>query len=48
MVDRNKDNIINDADKTEIGDPNPDLFGGIFLSAQYKRFEFIANLFCYI
>ena len=38
----NGDNIINDNDKTIIGDPNPDFFGGIFTSFIYKRFELSA------
>ncbi|MFO7668524.1 MAG: SusC/RagA family TonB-linked outer membrane protein [Bacteroidales bacterium] len=31
--------IINEADKTIIGDPNPDLFGSIFTSLAYKNLE---------
>ena len=35
--DLNNDGIINDADKTIIGDPNPDVYGNIFTSFNYKR-----------
>ncbi len=36
------DNIINEKDKTIIGDPNPQLFGGIFTAFAYKNFELSA------
>jgi len=38
----NGDNIINDLDKTIIGDPNPQLFGGIFTAFAYKNFQLSA------
>lgn len=37
--DRNGDNIINAADKTYIGDPNPDFIYGFNSVARYKGFE---------
>ncbi len=37
------DNIINEKDKTIIGDPNPDLFGNIYTAFSYKRFELYAS-----
>ncbi len=40
FVDINDDGIINDADKTLIGDPNPDYTIGLNLSANYKGFDF--------
>jgi hypothetical protein len=40
FVDADENNIINEADKTIIGDPNPDLFGSIFTSLSYGNFEF--------
>lgn len=40
----NGDNIINEEDKTIIGDPNPELFGGIFTSFAYGNFELTAVL----
>ncbi|WP_456867431.1 SusC/RagA family TonB-linked outer membrane protein [Galbibacter sp. BG1] len=39
-VDTNGDGEINNSDKTEIGDPNPDLTYGISLSANYKALDF--------
>jgi TonB-linked SusC/RagA family outer membrane protein len=42
FVDADGNNIINEADKTIIGDPNPDLFGSIYTSLSYKRFELSA------
>lgn len=39
-VDLNNDGIINDLDRTIIGDPNPDLTYGFTLSADYKGFDF--------
>jgi len=37
-----KDNVINEYDKTIIGNPNPDLFGGIFTTLSFKNFELSA------
>lgn len=37
FVDLNHDGIIDEADKTVIGDPNPDLFGNLFTSLSYKN-----------
>lgn len=38
--DINNDGTISDADKTMIGDPNPDLTFGLSLSGNYKAFDF--------
>lgn len=40
----NGDNIINDADKAIIGNPNPDFFGGVYTTFAYKRFSVSAML----
>ena len=40
FVDRNGDGVINDDDRTQIGDPNPDFTFGITFSAEYKGFDF--------
>ncbi len=37
FVDQNGDGVINEADKVVIGNPNPDIFGNIFTSVNYKR-----------
>ncbi|KEO73797.1 SusC/RagA family TonB-linked outer membrane protein [Anditalea andensis] len=44
-VDRNGDGVINDDDRTMIGDPNPNYTFGITFSAEYKGFDinFLAN-----
>ena len=36
--DLNNDGKIDDSDKTIIGDPNPDIYGNIFLNVNWKRF----------
>ena len=36
--DVNGDGMISEADKTIIGDPNPDLYGNLFLNLNWKRF----------
>ncbi len=46
FVDKNYDNLIDEDDKTIIGDPNPDLYGGVFSTLTLKKFEFSA-LFTY-
>lgn len=38
FADLYKDGVIDDKDRTVIGDPNPDLYGNFSLTAQYKRF----------
>ena len=38
FVDRNNDGKIDAQDKTIIGDPNPDLYGNIFASVNWKHF----------
>ena len=39
-VDVNGDGKITEADKTDIGDPNPDLMYGLTISLEYKAFDF--------
>ncbi|WP_199501942.1 TonB-dependent receptor [Mucilaginibacter conchicola] len=39
-VDVNGDGVINDADRTFIGDPNPDFTAGLNLGVTYKNFDF--------
>ena len=43
FVDQNKDGIIDDADKTIIGDPNPDIYGNIFTQFNYKHWTLNVN-----
>lgn len=38
FVDMNRDGVIDENDKTIIGDPNPDIYGNIFGKLTYKRF----------
>ncbi|SHN33259.1 TonB-linked outer membrane protein, SusC/RagA family [Cyclobacterium lianum] len=40
FVDRDDNGIINEGDKTYIGDPNPDFIYGLNSSMNYKNFEF--------
>ncbi len=37
FLDLNGDGIINESDKTVIGDPNPDIYGNIFATLNFKR-----------
>ena len=37
FVDLNNDGIINESDRTIIGNPNPDIYGNIFANVNYKR-----------
>jgi TonB-linked SusC/RagA family outer membrane protein len=39
FVDYNGDGVINDDDKTDLGNPNPDVTMGITLGASYKGFD---------
>jgi TonB-linked SusC/RagA family outer membrane protein len=39
-VDQNGDGMINDADRSQIGNPNPDYTFGMNFSANYKGFDF--------
>ena len=41
--DVNNDGQINEADKVIIGDPNPDIYGNIFLNISWKRFTLGTN-----
>jgi len=43
-MDFDGNNIINDADKMIIGDPNPDLFGSIFTSFAFKNLELFIRM----
>ena len=43
FVDMNNDNKIDEADKVIIGDPNPDIYGNIFLNLNWKRFTLGMN-----
>ena len=42
IIDQNGDGEIDEADRTIIGDPNPDFVYGLNLSADYKRFHLSA------
>ena len=37
FTDMNNDGLIDEKDRTVIGDPNPDIYGNIFTSVAYKR-----------
>ncbi len=37
FVDQNADGVINESDKVVIGDPNPDIYGNIFATLNWKR-----------
>lgn len=39
FADLNNDGMITEADRTIIGDPNPDVYGNIFTSVAWKRFK---------
>ena len=41
--DVNNDKQISEADKVVIGDPNPDVYGNIFLNLNWKRFTLATN-----
>ncbi|WP_025864985.1 TonB-dependent receptor [Prolixibacter bellariivorans] len=43
FVNMNDDNIIDDKDKVEIGDPNPDFIFGMSIGADYKGFDISVN-----
>ncbi|TKG96990.1 SusC/RagA family TonB-linked outer membrane protein [Puteibacter caeruleilacunae] len=43
FADNQKDSIINDNDRTLIGDANPDLFGGFGMSLAYAKFALDVN-----
>ena len=48
FVDINGDGIIDDDDRTNIGDPIPDLTMGFNINLEYKNFDFIAYAFAQI
>ena len=43
FVDQNGDGIISEADKVVIGNPNPDIYGNIFASLNFKRITLSMN-----
>ena len=43
FYDKDGNKEINDNDRVVIGDPNPDIYGNIFTSVNYKRFRLDAN-----
>jgi len=43
FVDQDGNNIINEADKTVIGDPNPDMYGSLFTSLSFGSLELYAR-----
>jgi TonB-linked SusC/RagA family outer membrane protein len=43
FIDQNKDGIIDDRDRVNIGNSSPTLFGTFYTSIQYKGFELSAN-----
>ncbi|MCR4921451.1 MAG: SusC/RagA family TonB-linked outer membrane protein [Bacteroidaceae bacterium] len=43
FIDRNNDGVIDDADKTVIGNPNPDIYGNIFTSLTWKHLRLDVN-----
>ena len=43
FADLNNDGMITEADRTIIGDPNPDIYGNIFTSVSFKRFKLDVN-----
>ncbi|BDD12653.1 SusC/RagA family TonB-linked outer membrane protein (plasmid) [Fulvitalea axinellae] len=47
FVDMNKDNVIDEKDKTEIGSPLPDFFGSVSARARYKKLR-VDVLFDYV
>jgi TonB-linked SusC/RagA family outer membrane protein len=44
-VDFNKDGVVNQDDRTIIGDPNPDFFYSFNTSVRYKQFDLSAQLY---
>lgn len=47
FCDRNGDGIINEKDRTVIGDPNPDIFGNFNFRLQWKGFA-LSSMFTYV
>jgi TonB-linked SusC/RagA family outer membrane protein len=43
FVDLHNDGVIDDKDKTVIGDPNPDIFGNVYTNLSYKRWSLDVN-----
>lgn len=43
FIDQNGDGIINESDKTVIGNPNPDIYGVIYTNMSYKRWSLDIN-----
>ena len=44
FVDKNGDKVIDEQDRFIIGDPNPDIYGNIYTSLNYKNWALSANL----
>lgn len=44
FADLDQNGIINEADRTVIGDPNPDIYGNLFSSLMFKRLRLDINL----
>ncbi|MCR5454096.1 MAG: TonB-dependent receptor [Bacteroidales bacterium] len=42
-VDQNKDGVIDDYDKVDLGDPNPDFTFGLTFSCDYKAWDFMLS-----
>lgn len=43
FIDQNNDGVIDDLDRVEIGNPNPDFFGTVYTHFEYKGFHLNAN-----
>ena len=43
FADLNNDGLISDADRSVIGDPNPDIYGNVFTTLAYKRLRLDVN-----
>jgi outer membrane receptor protein involved in Fe transport len=41
LVDKNGDGVLDDLDKVELGDPNPDFIYGLSFNCSYKAFDFM-------
>lgn len=43
FVDQNEDNVIDDRDRVNLGNANPDIFGSFYTNVQFKNLELSAN-----
>jgi len=48
FVDNNKDGVLNSSDRTNIGDPIPDVVMGLNITFDYKGFDFVAYTYASI